>query len=61
LSLAELDAEIGAYIIGTYNARVHSEIGAPPTGSGSVMDGYRECQTAWKRWTCCWSWWQNTV
>ena len=30
LSLAELDAEIGAYIIGTYNARVHSEIGAPP-------------------------------
>jgi putative transposase len=30
LSLAELDAEIGAYITGTYNARVHSEIGAPP-------------------------------
>lgn len=30
LSLSELDAEIGSYIVGIYNARVHSEIGASP-------------------------------
>ncbi len=30
LSLPELDAAIGKYIISTYNARVHSEIGAVP-------------------------------
>lgn len=30
LSLAELDAAIGAYIISTYNVRLHSEIGAAP-------------------------------
>lgn len=30
LSLAELDAAIGTFVIGTCNARVHSEIGIPP-------------------------------
>jgi putative transposase len=30
LSLAQLDREIGAFITGTYHARVHSEIGAAP-------------------------------
>lgn len=30
LSLPELDAAVGSYIIDTYNARVHSEIGATP-------------------------------
>lgn len=30
LSLPELDAAIGAFIIGTYNVRVHSEIGMAP-------------------------------
>jgi len=30
LSLTELDVRIGSYIVGTYNERVHSEIGAPP-------------------------------
>ena len=30
LSLTELDAEIGSYIVGTYNARAHSEIDTSP-------------------------------
>jgi putative transposase len=30
LSLSELDRELGAYIIGNYNARVHGEIGGVP-------------------------------
>ena len=30
LSLSDLDRALGAYIIGTYNARVHREIGAAP-------------------------------
>jgi len=30
LSLSELDRELGAYIIGNYNARVHGEIGVAP-------------------------------
>ncbi len=31
LSLSELDAAIGAYIVSNYNARVHREIGAVPS------------------------------
>lgn len=30
LSLAELDATIGVFLIGDYNVRVHAEIGVPP-------------------------------
>jgi putative transposase len=30
LTLAELDAAIGAFLVGTYNQRVHSETGQPP-------------------------------
>src|SRR5690606_28204060 len=30
LSLPELDAAIGAFVVGTYHTRVHREIGVPP-------------------------------
>ncbi len=33
LSLPELDAAIGAFIVGNYNARVHSEIGVAPVAA----------------------------
>ena len=45
LSLAELDAALGAFIVTVYNNRVHSETGQPPQARWEAGASSRACPT----------------
>ena len=53
LSLAELDAAIGRFIIDVYHHRLHGETGQPPQAAGTPAGSCRTCPTRWSAWTCC--------
>lgn len=53
LSLAELDAAIGRFIIDVYHHRPHGETGQHPRPAGTPAGSRRTCPTRWSAWTCC--------
>ena len=53
LSLAELDRTLGTFLISTYNARTHREIGLLRRPCGRATAGCPACRTALKTSTCC--------
>jgi putative transposase len=52
LSLAELDAALGAFIVNVYNNRVHSETGHPRRPAGRPTGSCPTCHRPWNNSTC---------
>jgi putative transposase len=53
LTLSQLDAAVGRYIVDTYHQRVHPETGQTPATGGRRGIGCLGCRILSKRWTCC--------
>ena len=53
LSLSELDAAVGEFIVGNYHLRPHSETGQSPVARWTAGGWLPRIRNRWRRWTCC--------